>query len=98
QRLGAVQLMGSGGTPIATGNVRGVGTAPQVVFPGNSTPVALGSGFLGPTSVAVDGSGNVFVADSNNNAIKEIVAVNGSIPALPVIRTLGSGFNHPFRV
>jgi sugar lactone lactonase YvrE len=94
-RPGAVQLMGSGGMPIATGYARGVGTGPQVVFPGNNTPVALGSGFSGPAGVAVDGSGNVFVADSGNGQVKEITAVNGSIPATPIIRSLGSGFS-PF--
>ena len=34
----------------------------------------IGSGFDQPTGVAVDASGNVFVADSRNNAIKEITA------------------------
>jgi hypothetical protein len=45
--------------------------------------------------VAVDASGNVFVADSGNNAVKELVAVNGSIPTSPTILTLGSGFFDP---
>jgi hypothetical protein len=44
--------------------------------------------------VAVDGSGNVYVADTGNNAVKEILAVNGVIPASPTIRTL-SGFTYP---
>jgi hypothetical protein len=44
----------------------------------------------------VDGAGNVYVADSNNHAVKEIVAVGGSIPASnPTILTLGSGFIQP---
>src|SRR6202041_3211436 len=43
-----------------------------------------------------DGNGNVFVADSGNSAVKEILAVNGSIPASnPTINTLGSGFSEP---
>src|SRR5580658_936439 len=45
------------------------------------TVVTLGSGFSGPSGVAVDAYGNVFVADHGNNAVKEILAVNGSIPA-----------------
>jgi sugar lactone lactonase YvrE len=61
----------------------------------NPTINALGSGFSAPEGIAVDGSGNVFVADTYNNAVKEIVAVNGVIPASPTIRTLGSGFNQP---
>ena len=58
----------------------------------------IGGGFEMPAGVAVDNSGNVYVADYMNNAIKEIVAVNGSIPASPTIRTLGSGFSHPMAV
>ena len=58
----------------------------------STTPVTLGSGFNEPTGVAVDAHGDVFVADSLNNAVKEIVAVNGSIPANPTINILGSGF------
>src|ERR1700681_4001488 len=60
--------------------------------------VILGSGFSTPTGVAVDGSGNVYVADNGNSAVKEILAVNGTIPPSPVINTLGSGFSFPFTV
>jgi DNA-binding beta-propeller fold protein YncE len=37
----------------------------------------------------VDAAGNVYVADSGNNAVKEIVAATGAVA------TLGSGFNSP---
>src|SRR6185312_16844683 len=47
------------------------------------------------TGVAIDAAGNVYVADSLNNAVKEMLAVNGSIPASPTINTLGSGFSGP---
>jgi sugar lactone lactonase YvrE len=49
----------------------------------------------------VDSSGNVYYTDldtsSNfqNNTVKEILAVNGSIPASPTIRQLGSGLFYP---
>ena len=37
----------------------------------------------------MDGSGNVFVADSGNNAVKEILAAGG----YTTVNTLGSGFS-----
>jgi streptogramin lyase len=49
----------------------------------------LGSGFNGPFGVAVDSSGNIYVADSNNYAIKRMDA-NGNN-----ITTLGSDFTYP---
>lgn len=55
----------------------------------------LGSNFSSPYGLAVDGSGNVYVADSGTNSVKEIVAVNGSIPASPTIDTIASGFSQP---
>src|SRR5438270_565123 len=47
----------------------------------------LGSGFSLPFGVAVDGSGNVFVTDNCNNAVKEIVAAGG----YTTVNTRGSG-------
>jgi DNA-binding beta-propeller fold protein YncE len=37
----------------------------------------LGNGFNGPSDVAVDSAGNLFVADQGNNAVKEILAAGG---------------------
>jgi sugar lactone lactonase YvrE len=71
-------------------------SAQTAYFSGSQT--ALGSGFSDPAAVAVDSSGNVYVADALNNAVKEILAVNGSIPASPTIVTLGSGFSEPVGV
>ncbi len=63
---------------------------------GYGTPVTVASGFgFWPTRLAVDSAGDIFVADDSNNAVKEIVAVNGIIPANPTVLTLGSGFNSP---
>src|ERR1700709_692897 len=42
-----------------------------------------------PFGVAVDRNGNVFFVDQVQTTVKEIVAVNGSIPASPTINTLG---------
>src|SRR5258707_13379459 len=51
----------------------------------------LGNGFNSPEGVAVDASGDIFVADYGNNAVKEILAAGG----YTTIKTLGSGFNSP---
>jgi DNA-binding beta-propeller fold protein YncE len=51
--------------------------------------VALGSGFSNPTGVAVDGNGNVYVADFGHGTVKEIVAAGGST----TVQTLASGFS-----
>ena len=61
----------------------------------NGITTTLGSGFGGPTGVAVDGSGNVYVADSGSNAVEKIPYSGGSY-GTPV--TLGSGFSNPFGV
>ena len=104
QRLGAVQLVGSGGAVIATEDVYGTGTGPQVNYSivsgsspsliyGPATPQStLGSGFYHPTGVAVDASGNVYAVDYGHNAVYEIPAGNGTP------RALGSGFNDPIGV
>ena len=48
--------------------------------------INLASGnFSTPTGVSVDGNGNVFVADNGHSAVKEIMAVNGAIPASPAL-------------
>ena len=38
----------------------------------------IGSGFNAPSGVAVDAVGNVYVADTGNNAIKMIDAASGN--------------------
>ncbi|HEY8929405.1 MAG TPA: hypothetical protein VIM55_09460, partial [Mucilaginibacter sp.] len=54
-----------------------------------AAPVPLGSGFSKPSGITADASGNIFVADYMNNAIKEIPAGGGA----PV--SIGSGFIKP---
>lgn len=48
---------------------------------GSVNGAAASATFNGPTSVAVDKSGNVFVADDNNNQIREITA-DGTVSTL----------------
>jgi hypothetical protein len=61
---------------------------------GYTTVNTLGSGFNFPLGVAVDGSGNVFVADYGHNSVKELLAAGG----YATMRSLGSGFMSPFGV
>ena len=89
--MGAVQLTGSGGTVIATALVYGIGTGPQVIF-GSNIQSTLGGGFNGPTGVAVDANGNVYVADAVNNLVKEIPA---GCTTATCVTTLGGGFSKP---
>jgi len=56
---------------------------------------ALGGGFSSPTGVAVDGSGNVYVADESNSAVKEMPA---GCTSSSCVTTLGGGFSQPFGV
>jgi sugar lactone lactonase YvrE len=44
-----------------------------------SAAVPLGSGLKAPNGVAVDGAGNVYVADTGNSQIVEIPVVNGAL-------------------
>ncbi len=57
----------------------------------NYAQLTLGSGFNGPSGVAVDGAGNVFVADTYNNSVKEILAAGG----YTTVNVLNSGFWNP---
>ena len=54
----------------------------------NSVNTLVTSALLFPTAVAVDGGGNVFIADIGNNAIEEWVAASNSVATLV---TPGSG-------
>jgi sugar lactone lactonase YvrE len=83
---GAATSIGSGfKTPQAIavtengGYVADVGADAVLYFSGtSSTPVSIGSGLSKPSGVAVDGAGNVFIADTGNNQIVEVPVVNGA--------------------
>jgi hypothetical protein len=97
-RYGAVELFGSSGRLLATGYVLGSGVGPQLTFANTTTGVylpsaqkILGSGFDRPYGVAVDGHGNVFISDTYNNAVKEVVAAGG----YTTVKILGSEFSFP---
>ncbi len=76
-RYGAIILQTSGGTVVGTSYLQGVGSGPQIEFlPGTESTVP-NSGSEYPFGVAVDASGNVYVADTGNNRVlKETLAGN----------------------
>jgi hypothetical protein len=85
-RYGAVVLYdnASPANAAATAYIQGTGNGPQIVYSPASS-VELGSGFIKVGGLAVDGAGNIFVADILGNAVKEIVAAGGytNILSLP---------------
>jgi hypothetical protein len=94
QRLGAVVLQDSADDPPATTYVFGTGQGPQITFSSPGMQSMLGSGFSSPIGVAVDGSGNVFVADFGSG-VNEILAVNGVVSSSSMVNPVGSGFSSP---
>ena len=105
QRLGAIVLESNAATPAPLGTqfLVATGVGPLATFPGSTALSTVGSGFSGPQGVALDGAGDVFVADSGNSAVKEIEAGTGGNPAGVVspastVATVGSGFSSPVGV
>ncbi len=71
-RLGAVQLLDSGGNVLATQLVSGVGQGPAVAFgPGTQTTVP-GTGLSQPYGLAVDAAGDVFFGEPGANKVFEV--------------------------
>ena len=89
-RYGAVVLTDNSGNTIGTGYLEGTGTGPQTAFsPGTLT--SLGSGLYSPQGIAVDGAGNVYIADALNAAVYKETLANGTYTQ----STIGSGFTKP---
>jgi NHL repeat len=67
--------------------------AQTAYFSGGTIPLV--SGFDIPKGIARDSAGDILVADSTNNTVKEIVAVNGMVSSLSQVISVGTGFSHP---
>src|ERR1700722_11791442 len=60
-----------------------------------SAQTIVATGLNTPYGLTRDSNGNIFFADNGGNSVKEVLAVNGVIPASPTVRTLATGFNYP---
>ncbi|WP_263376688.1 Ig-like domain repeat protein [Granulicella aggregans] len=86
-RTGAVVITDSTGAETYT-YLTGVGTGTGVtVDPG--TPTQIGSGLKTPEGIAVDGAGNVYIADAAANTVQQFPAGGGAGVSL------GTGLNVP---
>ena len=73
-RQGAVTLTDGSGNVLASTLVQGLGEGPAVAFgPGVQTAVAA-SGLSSPAGMALDGAGDVFIADAGNSRVVEVTA------------------------
>jgi streptogramin lyase len=72
QRLGAADLLDSSNNVLATGYVTGSGAGPQLNFSPGAESVFTSSATLNPQGLAVDASGNVFLADFSNDLVLKV--------------------------
>jgi len=87
-RMGAVALSDGSGNSLATAFLSGVGEMAKAGFiPGTMTQI--GTQLSGPTGVAVDGSGDVYIADTGNNRIVEIPWTGGGYGAQVAVPVQG---------
>jgi sugar lactone lactonase YvrE len=87
-RYGAVNLYGSSGDVIATGYVYGAGVAPQISFlPGTESKIPTG-GLSSPNGVAVDGGGNIYLADSNDGSVLKETPSTGGLTRSTIVSGL----------
>ena len=80
-RTGTLTIAGSTLTVTQTGGS---------YFPADPLTTLVATGLSAPRAVAVDGSGNVFIADTGNNAIEKWNAATGQVTTI-----VSSGLNAP---
>ncbi len=93
-RYGAVEVLDGGGNLLATQYITAIGVSPQLIFSPN-VQSSLGGGFSQPDGVATDSSGNIYVADQANNAVKKIPA---GCSTSSCVSTIGGGFSSPYGI
>ncbi|MGA9669514.1 MAG: choice-of-anchor D domain-containing protein [Terracidiphilus sp.] len=88
-RYGAVVLSDGSGNVLATSYLQGKGVGSQVNFLPNTENTVPTSALSNPSGVAVDASGNIYIADTNNNRVlKETYSAGGytesTVPTSPL--------------
>jgi len=91
-RKGSLVIYDPLGNVLAAAFVSGIGLEPQVGFI-PAAEVQVGTGLSSPSGVAVDGSGNLFIADTGNNRVVEL-PWNGSAYGAQTTIAM-SGLNSP---
>jgi sugar lactone lactonase YvrE len=90
ERYGAALLLDGFGHILASAYVYGAGLGAQTTFlPGRS--VSLANGLAQPLGVAVDGGGNLFVAESGSGVVYKETLSGGTY----VQSAIASGLSHP---
>ena len=94
-RMGGVQVLDESGNVVATALLKGVGSGPEIVFPGNSAiTLASSTSHSAQNVTVVDGNGNIYTTSHGSGSVLEIEAVNGVVSASSSIRTVSTGFHH----
>ena len=96
-RTGELTLYSSGTTILGTVGLSGAGAGPQVAFgpPAQTTIFGASAALNQPFGIAIDGSGNIFIADTANaRVLRETPAGSGSYAQT----TIGSGWGGAYSV
>lgn len=76
-----------------SGQILTITQAGSTYVPAQSLTTLVSSGLSNPHGVAVDGAGNVYIADSGNNAIRKWVVASNTLTTL-----VSSGLSGPYTV
>jgi streptogramin lyase len=98
QRLGSAEVTDSTNHILAAGYISGSGIAPQINFVSGLESVVLSSASLHPQGLALDASGNIYIADCLNDVVLKITplgiqsTVADSSGGMAVTRERGRGW------